>query len=155
MYISIDRGAPMRCNRKEREAGMLKGAGGTSGGIGSFFLGLMMMCAGFYLLLKAITVSSGFGFGMPLFGFSAFGGSYGLNSGMVMIPFMFGIGMVFFNAKSIIGWVLALGSLTALIVGAIASIHFSFVAMTSFDLIVILVLAIGGLGLFLRSLKSI
>lgn len=115
----------------------------------------MMMCGGFYLLLKAITVSSGFGFGMPLFGFSAFGGNYGLSSGMVMIPFMFGIGIVFFNAKNIFGWVLVIGSLAALIFGVIASIHFSFAAMSAFDLIVILVLAIGGMGLFLRSLKSI
>ena len=30
----------------------MKGAGGTSGGSGQFFLGLIMMCGGFYLLLK-------------------------------------------------------------------------------------------------------
>ena len=133
---------------------MLKGAGGTPGGFSSFFLGFFMMCTGFYLLLKAITVSSGFGFGMQLFGFSAWGGNYGINSGMIMIPFMFGIGMIFFNMNNIFGWLLALGSLAAMIVGVIASIHFSFVTMTAFDLIVILVLSIGGLGLFLRSLKS-
>ncbi|CAN5131212.1 hypothetical protein BH11PSE11_BH11PSE11_34250 [soil metagenome] len=134
---------------------MLKGAGGTAGGTGSFFLGLLMMCTGFYLLLKAITVHSGFGLGMPLFGFSAFGGSYGISGGMVLIPFMFGIGMVFFNAKSLIGWILAVGSLAALIVGVIASIQFQLAPMSMFDLIVILVLAVGGVGLFLRSLRGV
>ena len=133
---------------------MVKGAGGTSGGIGSFFIGIFMMCSGFYLLLKAITVTSSFGFGMPLFGLSAFGGNYGVSGGMVMIPFIFGIGMIFFNAKNFVGWILAVGSISALIVGVITSIHFNFIAMTAFDLIVMLVLAIGGLGLFLRSLKS-
>jgi hypothetical protein len=133
---------------------MSNGAGGTSGGVGSFFLGLLMMCTGFYLLLKAITVNSGFAFGSSLFGISAFGGHYGVNGGMIMIPFMFGVGIVFFNSKNILGWILAIGALAALIVGVIASIHFSFAAMSAFDLIVILVLAIGGLGLFLRSLRS-
>ena len=89
-----------------------------------------------------------------MFGFSAFGGNYGISGGMVLIPLMFGIGMVFFNAKNIFGWILFIGSITALIFGVIASLHFSFATMSAFDLLVILVLAIGGLGLFLRSLRS-
>ncbi len=49
---------------------------------------------------------------------------------------------------------LTLGSVTALIFGVISSIQFGFRNMSAFELIVILVLAFGGLGLFLRSLKS-
>ena len=132
----------------------MRGAGGTSGGVGHFFIGLMMMCGGFYLLLNAIHVVSNFGFGMRMYGFSAYGGSYNVTSGMIMIPFMFGVGIIFYNSKNIIGWLLSVGSVTALIIGVIASIQFSFRSMTAFDLITILVLAIGGLGLFLRSLRS-
>lgn len=132
----------------------MRGAGGTSGGLGQFFLGLIMMCGGFYLLLNAIAVHSSFGMGMRLYGFHAFGGHYAITSGMVMLPFMFGVGLIFYNSKNILGWMLAIGSITALIFGVIASIHFSFKTMSAFDLIVILVLAIGGLGLFLRSLKK-
>jgi len=133
----------------------MKGAGGTSGGLGQFFIGLIMMCGGFYMLLNAIHVSSNFGMGMRLYGFSAMGGQYNITSGMVIIPFMFGIGLIFYNGKSIIGWLLSIGSITALVFGVISSIRFSFRSMTSFDLIVILVLAMGGLGLFLRSLKTL
>ncbi|MGV2872353.1 hypothetical protein [Colwellia sp. E150_009] len=133
----------------------MKGAGGTSGGLGQFFIGLIMMCGGFYMLLNAIHVSSSFGMGMRLYGFSTMGGQYNITSGMVIIPFMFGIGLIFYNGKSIIGWLLSIGSITALIFGVISSIRFSFRSMTSFDLIVILVLAMGGLGLFLRSLKTL
>jgi len=132
----------------------MRGAGGTSGGLGQFFIGLVMMCGGFYLLLNAITVSSSFGMGMRLYGFSAAGGNYNVTSGMVMIPFMFGVGLIFYSSKNVLGWILALGSITGLIFGVISSIRFSFRTMTSFDLIVILVLAMGGLGLFLRSLKK-
>ncbi|TPH13379.1 hypothetical protein [Litorilituus lipolyticus] len=133
----------------------MKGAGGTSGGLGQFFIGLVMMCGGFYMLLNAITVTSSFGMGMRLYGFSAMGGSYNITSGMIMIPFIFGVGLIFYNSKNILGWILSIGSVTALIFGVISSIRFSFRTMTSFDLIVILVLAMGGLGLFLRSLKAL
>jgi hypothetical protein len=131
----------------------MRGAGGTQGGIGEFLLGLVMMCGGFYMLLQSIMVSSSFGMGFALYGFSAWGGSYAVTTGMIMIPFMIGIGMVFYNGKSAIGWVLAVGSLSAMILGVIASLHFSFRSMSAFELIVILVLAIGGTGLLLRSLR--
>ena len=131
----------------------MRGAGGTNGGVGQFLLGLAMMCGGFYLLLNSISVRSSFGFGSRLFGGTGFGG-FGFTTGMVLIPFMIGVALIFYNARNIAGWVLALGSLVALIFGVIASVSFGFQAMSAFDLIVILVLALGGLGLFLRSLKA-
>ena len=133
----------------------MKGAGGTSGGFSHFIIGIIMMCGGFYMLLNSITVTSSFGMGVRLYGFSAMGGNYNITSGMIMIPFMFGVGLIFYNSKNILGWVLSIGSITGLIFGVISSIRFTFKTMTSFDLIVILVLAMGGLGLFLRSLKAL
>ncbi|UZE98005.1 hypothetical protein [Alkalimarinus alittae] len=133
----------------------MKGAGGTSGGIGQFFIGFIMMCGGFYLLLNSISVTSSFGFGARMYGFSAFGGNYGITSGMIMIPFMFGVGLIFYNSKNVMGWLLSIGAIVALVFGVIASIRFNFRSMSAFDLIMILVLSIGGLGLFLRSLKAI
>lgn len=132
----------------------MKGAGGTQGGIGQFFIGLAMMGAGFYLLFNAIQVSSSFGLGYGLYRMNAFGQGLSITTGMVMLPFILGIVMVFFDAKTKLGWLLTLGSLVALLVGVISSIQFHFKAMSAFDLIVILVLAFGGLGLFLRSLKA-
>lgn len=133
----------------------MKGAGGTSGGIGQFMIGFVMMCGGFYMLLTAIRVTSSFGMGMRVYGFSAGGGSYGINSGMIMIPFIFGVGFIFYNSRNPVGWLLSIGSLVALIFGVISTIQFSFRSMTAFDLIVILVLSAGGLGLFLNSLRTL
>ncbi|PRC94997.1 hypothetical protein [Solimicrobium silvestre] len=132
----------------------MRGAGGTSGGIGQFFIGLFMMCGGFYMLLNDVIVQSSFGMGMGLYGFAAMGGYYSITSGMIMIPFILGVGMIFYNIKNLLGWLLAIGSLAALLFGVISSIHFSLRSMSLFDLIVILVLAVGGLGLFLRSLQE-
>jgi hypothetical protein len=133
----------------------MRGAGGTSGGVGHFFIGILMMCGGFYMLLNAITVSSSFGMGARLYGFSGSSSNIGITGGMIMIPFIFGVGIIFYNSKSLLGWILSIGSLTALIFGVISSVRFNLRTMTSFELIVILVLAIGGLGLFLRSLKKL
>jgi uncharacterized protein len=133
----------------------MRGAGGTDGGIGQFLIGFVMMCSGFYLLFNAITVRSAFGLGMGLYGFSAFGTQVSVTTGMVLVPFMFGIGMMFYNSKNKVGWLLTGGSLVALVFGVIASIQFSLRSMSAFELITILVLAIGGLGLFLRSFRPL
>jgi hypothetical protein len=130
----------------------MKGAGGTSGGVGLFFVGVIMLIGGVYLLLNSIHVTSNFG--ASLYGFSAFGSHFGITSGIIMIPFMFGVGIVFYNSKNVIGWFLAGGSIIALVFGVISSIHFTFSRMSAFDLIVILVLAVGGLGILLRSFRS-
>lgn len=109
-----------------------------------------MMIGGGYLLLSGIVVRPNFGIGSRVFGI----GGVPITSGMVLIPFMFGVGMVFYNAKNWIGWVLAGGSMIALIFGVIANMTLQFARMSAFDLIVILVLLVGGIGLFLRSLRA-
>ncbi len=127
----------------------MRGAGGSDGGEISFLLGLVMMCGGFYLLLNSIVVRAGFGLGYSIYSF----GGFNVTSGMVMIPFIFGVGMIFYNSRNPLGWLLAVGSLVALIFGVIASVNFRFRPMSAFDLMVIFVLSFGGLGLFLSSLR--
>ena len=102
------------------------------------------------MLLNSITIYANYGLGARIYGF----GNFNVTSGMIMIPFMFGVGMIFYNSKFIFGWLLAVGSLTALVFGVIASIQFQMRSMSAFDLSIILILTVGGLGLFLRSLKS-
>ena len=127
-----------------------RGAGGTDGGTGSFLIGVIMMIGGGYLLLDGIVVRPNFGMGSRVFGI----GGVSITSGMVLIPFMFGIGMIFYNSKNWIGWLLAGGSMVALVFGVIANMTLQLERMSAFDLIVILVLLVGGVGLFLRSLRA-
>ncbi len=126
------------------------GAGGTSGGVGRFFIGLIMMVAGGYLFFNAIHVHYGFGWGRALFHV----GGFGMTGGMVLIPFIFGIAMIFYNANNIFGWLLSGASLVMLVAGVIASINFTLHGMTAFNLIMIFILLFGGLGMFLSSLRS-
>ena len=128
----------------------MNGAGGTGGGTGQFFLGLVLMCGGFYLLLNSVVVSSSFGLGMRLFGV----GGYGITGGIVLIPLVIGIAMIFYNARNVLGWLLSICAFAALVFGVISSVNMSLRTMSAFELICILTLAFGGLGLFLRSLRS-
>ncbi len=130
------------------------GAGGTEGGAGRFFLGFIMMCAGFYMLLSAITIRSGFDMGLGIYRFSMMGGQFNVTSGMIFIPLILGVGMIFYNARNMIGWLVSLGALGSLIFGVVSTLRMGFRPMNAFDLITILVLAFGGLGLFLSSLRG-
>lgn len=128
----------------------MRGAGGTSGGVGRFFIGFTMLCVGGYLLLTAIQVNNAWGLSMGMFRM----GGVSVTSGMVLVPFIFGIGIVFYNARNPIGWILAIGSLVLLTFGIITSVQMRLRPMNLFELITIIVLLVGGLGLFLNSLKN-
>lgn len=127
-----------------------RGAGGTDGGAGSFLLGFVMICAGGYMLLNGIVVRPQFGLGMVAFRL----GGLPVTSGMILVPFMLGVGMIFYNSRNYIGWCLAAASIIGLVFGVIANINLQMVSMSAFDLLVILTLLVGGIGLFLRSLRD-
>ena len=128
----------------------MRGAGGKDGGELSFLIGLIMMVAGGYLLLSNIVIRPVFGFGTRAFGL----GGVNVTTGMLLIPFMFGVAFIFYEGRSKIGWALAIGSVIALIAGVISNLTLQFSALSAFDLLVILVLLFGGIGLFLRSLRG-
>ena len=77
----------------------------------------------------------------------------GLTGGMILIPLIIGVCMVFYNARSYLGWLIAVASFGALVFGVIASVSLNLRTMTAFELLTILTLAFGGLGLFLNSLR--
>jgi hypothetical protein len=128
------------------------GAGGTPGGIGLFFLGFAMACAGGWLLTNQVTVSSEYfasGFMVPIV-------NYRMNSfGLSLVPFIMGVGFLFFNGKSPTGWVLTVGGLTIILAGILMSLHIYFQPTSLFNTLAMLVLLFGGLGLILRSLKAV
>lgn len=121
----------------------MKGAGGTSGGIGTFFAGAAMLVVGLYLLLTRVTVTTG---GWRLLGYNAFGIS--------LLPLIAGIGILFFNGGSVAGWVLtAVGSLIIL-AGIIANLGLYLQPTSLFDTLMMLALIAGGIGLVARAVKE-
>jgi hypothetical protein len=73
---------------------------------------------------------------------------------MILVPLVIGVVIIFYDARRFIGWLLALGAFAALVFGVISSVSLNLRTMSAFELICILVMAFGGLGLFLRSLRG-
>jgi hypothetical protein len=120
----------------------MKGAGGTPGGVGSFLAGLAMVVAGGYLLLTRVTVTSGL---WQFWGYNAFG--------LSMVPLLIGIGLLFFDGRSVAGWLLTAAGVIIILAGIIANLQVYFRPTSLFDTLLILVLLAGGLGLVARSLR--
>lgn len=121
----------------------INGAGGTPGGIGEFFLGLLLAVAGAYLLTTQVTVSSSY---WTLWGYNTFG--------LSLLPLIFGVGILFFNGRSIVGWILLFVGVVVIFTGIITNLQIYFQPTSLFNTITMLVLLAGGIGLIARSLVS-
>ncbi|HEX8336339.1 MAG TPA: hypothetical protein VF621_06385 [Pyrinomonadaceae bacterium] len=119
-----------------------RGAGGTRGGVGEFLLGLGMSVAGAYLLTQRVTVTSGY---WTLWGYNAFG--------LSLLPLLFGTGLLFFNGRSVAGWLLTFAGVVIILVGIIANLGVYFQPTSLFNTLVMLLLLAGGVGLVARSLR--
>ncbi len=125
---------------------MQRGAGGTPGGVGTFIIGVIMALAGGYILTNQIVVTNPFwGYRLPFVGFelSAFG--------VTLIPFLIGVGLIFFNYRSVLGWILAGGSLLLIFIGILTNLQVYFAPTSLFITLVMLILLVGGIGLVIRS----
>lgn len=131
-----------------------RGAGGTPGGIGPFFLGLIMTAIGGYYLTNMITVSSGFwGRG--------YGGGGGLFGGLPITPFsvtlvlfLLGIGIMFYDASSKIGWAVAGAAFALMIIGVVATLRIHILPVPLYVILIVFILLVGGIGLMARSLLT-
>ena len=121
----------------------MAGAGGTPGGTGKFFLGAALIVAGGYLLLTRVTVTSG---GWLLWGYNAFG--------LSLIPLLVGIGLLFFNGRSLFGWLLTGAGAVIILAGIIGNMQIYFRGTSLFDTLMMLGLMAAGIGLVAASLRS-
>ncbi len=120
-----------------------RGAGGTPGGIGQFFLGLGMAVAGAYILTNRVTVTSGY---WSVWGYNGFG--------LSLVPLIFGIGILFFNGRSIAGWLLTGAGVVIILTGILMNLTIYFQQTSLFNTLIMIVLLAGGIGLVARSLVA-
>ena len=125
------------------EEAKVKGAGGTPGGVGEFLGGLAMVVAGGYLLTNQVTVTSGY---WRIWGYNAFG--------LSLLPLVVGIGILFFNGRSIAGWLLTFAGAVIIFVGILTNLEIYFQPTSLFNTVLMLLLLAGGIGLVARSLRS-
>jgi len=119
----------------------LRDVGGTPGGLGDFLLGFVMACVGGYLLANQVMIVG------------SYWSFYGANTfGVTLLPMLFGVGLLFWKGRSVIGWLLTGAGALFIVAGVIANMHIYFQPATLFNTIIMLVLLVGGVGLIARAL---
>ena len=111
--------------RAQEQAGgrRIRGAGGTPGGIGTFFFGL--------------------------WGWSRSGGF-----GLTMLPLLIGIGFLFFDGRSVAGWVLSVGGALIILAAILMGLSIHWEPTSLFNTIMMFGMLAAGLGLVFRSLRA-
>jgi hypothetical protein len=118
------------------------GAGGTPGGIGQFFFGVLLAGVGTYLVLNQVQVTTSWG---HLWGYSTFG--------LSVVPMLIGIGMLFYNGKSAIGWILTILGFGIILAGILMNLDIYFRPTSLYNTLFMLAMLAAGLGLIARSLR--
>jgi hypothetical protein len=123
-------------------ADRFRDVGGTPGGLGSFLIGFAMTCIGAYLLTHQVGVVGSY--------WSFYGGS---TFGITLLPMLLGIAMLFWNGRSVLGWILTVAGALFILGGIIANLHIFFYPTSLFNTIVMLVMLVGGLSLIAKAVR--
>ena len=103
-------------------------------------MGLAMAVSGAFMLISRVVVSSAF---WNWGGYNTFG--------LSLIPLVIGIALVFFNGKSIIGWLLVFVSVVIITSGILMNLQIYFQPTSLFNTVIMLILFAGGIGLIARA----
>lgn len=137
------RGAPRSDILEYMSDRNFRDVGGTPGGLGSFLIGLILACVGGYLLTNQVMVTS------------SYWSFYGANTfGITLLPLLVGVAMLFWNGRSMLGWLFTLAGGLFILAGVIANLHIYFAPTSLFNTIVMLVMLVGGLTLIARALRA-
>jgi hypothetical protein len=117
--------------------------GGTSGGLGEFVMGFAMTCIGGYLISDRVSVVGSY---WSFWGANTFG--------VTLIPLLFGVGILFWNGRSTIGWLLTAAGALFIFAGILSNMHLYFQPTSLLSTLIMLILLVGGLGLIARSTRA-
>ena len=103
----------------------------------------MLAAVGGYLLLNQVQVTTSF------WNFGRYGGF-----GLTLLPLLIGVAMLFYDGKSIVGWVLTGLGAAIILAGILMNMDIYFRQTSLFNTLLMLGMLFGGLGLIARSLRG-
>lgn len=112
-----------------------------------FFAGLLMFGGGLFMILQNIVVSSSWGGGY----FYRIG-SWGVPNGMIMLPVLIGIVMLFLMDRKIFGWIVTVLGIVFILLTVIMSVRITWRTTSAYAFILMFGLAAAGGGMMLRAL---
>src|SRR5208283_1362644 len=114
------------------ESRSLSDVGGTPGGLGHFLIGFAMTCVGGYVLSNQVSVVGSY--------WSFYGGN---TFGITLLPMLIGVGVLFWNGRSLVGWLLTIAGALFILGGVIANMHIYFRPTSLFNTLVMLIAVCG------------
>lgn len=108
-------------------------------GIGLFALGAFLITRNTSLYYK-FNLRSVFGFDPPF--------------GLVLLPLLLGIGVLFFNGRSILGWCLSIFGILIILAGILMGLDISFRPVSLYEGILMFGLVAAGIGSTLRGVAG-
>ncbi|NLT09634.1 MAG: hypothetical protein GXY08_09045 [Ruminococcus sp.] len=113
-----------------------------------FFIGLLLLGGGLFMIFNNLTVSSTWGSGGYFFHI----GTFNLPNGMVMLPMIAGIAMLFLMDRKIFGWiVLAIGILIVLL-SVLLTTRIYWRSTSAYVFIIMFGMTAAGAGMVLKEL---
>ncbi len=109
-----------------------------------FLVGMALMAGGLFLIFQNTVISTNFTL-IDILGFTP-------PTGVIIIPLLLGIGILFFNGKSWLGWLLTILGLVTIVLGIIMGLRMYFKPTTLYQGIIMFGMTSAGAGLFLKAL---
>jgi hypothetical protein len=79
---------------------------------------------------------------------------YGTSTfGIALAPMLFGVGLLLWKGKSVVGWLLTVAGASSILAGVIANMHIYFERTSLFNTLLMLILLVGGIGLIARAIQ--
>ena len=115
----------------------------------SFFIGLLMLGGGLFMIFNNLTVTSSWGgYGGHFFRI----GSFSLPNGMIMFPIIVGIGMLFAMKKKIFGWIVLAIGVVIVLLSVLSSTHLVWRTTNGYVFVIMFGLVAAGAGLVIKAL---
>jgi len=135
-----------------RELNEMKDSGGSGGDnakdLRNFFLGLLMLGGGLFMIFRNIIVSSSWSSAGHFFHI----GSFNLPNGLIMLPIVAGIFMLFMMDRKVFGWVVLSIGIVIVLLSVLLTTHISWRRTNAYVFIIMFGLVAAGGGLIIRAL---
>ena len=109
-----------------------------------FFIGIILAAVGLFMVFQCAQVSTAFG--LTLFG------SFSLPSGVVIVPLLIGIVMLFFCRKKFAAWTVTVIGILIILAALITSVRITWEKTSLFSFILMFGFIAAGGGLILKTL---
>jgi hypothetical protein len=111
-----------------------------------FFIGLLLLGGGLFMILQNINVTSNWG------GYFFHIGSFHLANGMIMLPAIVGIGMLFLMDRKIFGWIVLSIGIVIILLSVLLTTHLEWRRTNAYIFIIMFGMVAAGGGIVIREL---